>query len=235
MSANEKSRPGRRRVFLMRHGDVDYFDGQGNLLHADTVALNAAGRAQAEAAARVLAAVPLDRVVASDLVRSVETAAVVTAGRGLIIETRPGLREIQMGRLGDVPADALEAAVLGAFTDNVTAEGRFLGGETFGGLRDRVVACLGELLADRGWRCLLLVAHGGVNRALLSHALGVALQGFAALEQDPGCINILDVDEAGRWLVRLVNHTPYDPAKEHLELTTMERLLRDYRARRARP
>ncbi len=47
---------------------------------------------------------------------------------------------------------------------------------------DRVLGCVGGLLAEPGWRRLLVVAHGGVNRVLLAHALGSGLAGFAALE-----------------------------------------------------
>jgi probable phosphoglycerate mutase len=224
--------PKRRRVYLLRHGDVNYFDEQGRPFRPDTVPLNADGRRQAEAAARELAAVPLDRVIASDLVRSVETAGIITAGRGLLIETRPELREIRPGRLADISPEAIEQVFVGAFTEGIDREARFLAGETFGSLVDRVSAAFAALLADPGWRCLLVVAHGGVNRTILMHALGTGLAGFAALEQDPGCINILDVDADGRCLVRLVNHTPYDAAKTGLELTTMERLYLEFRGKR---
>src|SRR5262249_15497281 len=169
----------------------------------------------------------------SDLVRSVETATILTAGRGLEVETRPELREIQPGRLADLPRDGAERVFLGAFTDGIGRDTRFLGGETFGSLTDRVLAFLHTLLEDTTWRHLLVVAHGGVNRVLLTHALGCGLGGFGALEQDPCCVNILDVDAAGRWLVRLVNHSPYNAAKIGLQLTTMERLYLDYRSRGA--
>ncbi len=59
----------RRRIYLMRHGDVSYFDAAGRPFRPDTVPLNDAGRLQAEAAGRLLADVPIDRVVASDLPR----------------------------------------------------------------------------------------------------------------------------------------------------------------------
>jgi broad specificity phosphatase PhoE len=229
MTTTEKSPLGRRRVYLLRHGDVSYFDAEGQPHRPATVPLNAEGRAQAEAAARELAAVPLDRVLASDLIRSVETAQIVMAGRALPLETRAELREVQPGRLADLPAAGLEQAFVGAFTGAISRETRFLGGESFGALADRVLTCWGELLADRRWRQLLVVAHGGVNRVLLTHALGLPLHGFGVLEQDPGCINILDVDDAGRWLIRLVNYTPYNAIKRGLELTTMERLYRQYR------
>ena len=38
--------PARRRVYLMRHGDVDYFDTQGRAVDADRVALSELGRRQ---------------------------------------------------------------------------------------------------------------------------------------------------------------------------------------------
>src|SRR5919204_365509 len=104
--------------------------------------------------------------------RSRETAALVTAGRTVTIEARPELREVQPGRLADIPLDQVEGAFLGAFTADIRRETRFLAGESFGSLLDRVLGCLRELLADPGWRRLLLVAHGGVNRAILTHALG---------------------------------------------------------------
>jgi probable phosphoglycerate mutase len=221
--------PARRRIYLMRHGEVSYFDAAGRPYRPDQVQLNAEGRKQAEAAARALAEAPLDRVLASDLARSIETATIVVAGRGLTVETRPALREIQPGRLADIPAEGIEQAFLGAFGHEVSREVRFLAGETFGSLFDRVLACFRELLVDSSWRHLLMVAHGGVNRVLLAHALGLDIGGIGTLEQDPACINILDSDAAGRLLVRLVNHTPYNPAKVGLELTTMERLYLQYR------
>jgi probable phosphoglycerate mutase len=214
---------------MARHGYVSYYHEHGRPQRPATVPLNADGREQALALARELAVVPLDRVVVSDLVRSVETAALLTAGRGLRVETCAQLREIEPGRLADIPADAVEQAFLGAFTGAVSRETRFLAGETFGSLSDRVLTCLHDLLADRAWRHLLVVAHGGVNRVILAHALGVGLTSFGALEQDPACLNIVDVDDDGRWLVRLVNYTAYNTVKVGLELTTMERLYRQYR------
>lgn len=224
------SPPARRRIYLVRHGDVSYFDDQGRPVRPGTVSLNAEGRRQAEAGARELAGVPLDRVVVSDLARSIETASILTAGLGLRLEIREALREIQPGRLADIPAHTTAQAFLDAFAGGLDRAARFLGGETFGALLDRVLPCFEALLAEPGWRHLLLVAHGGVNRVILAHALGLGLAGIGGLEQDPGCINILDVADDGRFLLRLVNHTPYNPIKKGLELTTMERLYQQFQA-----
>jgi probable phosphoglycerate mutase len=230
--------PPRRRVYLMRHGEVDYFDAQGRPFRPEGVPLNADGRRQAEAAGRALAEVPLDRAVTSGLRRSTETAALVVAPRPLPVESLPALREIETGRLsqwGEGPADQVEKLFLGALAGGVDDATRFLAGETFGSLRNRVVPCFQGLLAAPGWRHLVVVAHGVVNRVLLSWMLHGGLAGLGGFEQDAGCINVIDVDGANRCLLRLVNYTPADPVKAGLELTTMEQLYLQYRRGRPRP
>ena len=108
-------------------------------------------------------------MIASDLPRTVETAALVAPGRE--VEAWPDLREIRGEKLSSIPPAELEAAFVHAFRGVVPNEKRFLGGETIGELFDRVVPALDRLLADGTWDTVLLVLHGAVNRAILSHAL----------------------------------------------------------------
>jgi hypothetical protein len=68
-----------------------------------------------------------------------------------------------------------------------------------------------------------------VNRAILSRALTGERIFVGGFEQSPGCINVLDVDAGGSYVVRAVNHTPYDPAHVRApRLTTMEHLWQEY-------
>ena len=53
--------PVRRRLYLMRHGDVTYFDETGRAIDPDTVPLNENGRAQASAAGEAFARPPSSR------------------------------------------------------------------------------------------------------------------------------------------------------------------------------
>jgi broad specificity phosphatase PhoE len=239
-NATEKwSPPPRRRIYLMRHGAVDYFDPDGRPLHPETVSLNDEGRRQAEAASRLLAQASLDRVVASGLPRSVETARLVVAPRTLTLETRPDLREIETGRLmglGDPLSKEVERAFAGALHPGLQPGDRFLGGETFESLARRVVPCFQQLLAEPAWNQLLIVAHGVVNLMLLSTILGAGLRAMGTLEQENGCINILDVEPDGRCLIQALNFTPLDPIKANegsqCQMTTMERLYVQYRRSR---
>jgi broad specificity phosphatase PhoE len=207
---------------------VAYFDEDGRPLPPDDVPLTARGRRQAETAGAALERARIDRVVTSGLPRTVETARLV-AGPRATVEVWPELREIAPGRLADIPEDELEAAFLGVFRGVVAAEQRFLGGETVDALLDRVLGALGRLLADPGWDTLLAVLHGGVNRAILSFALTGRRQFLGGFEQAPACINVLDVDEAGEFVVRAVNVTPWDPAYLAGRTTTMEERWSRYR------
>jgi hypothetical protein len=58
--------------------------------------------------------------------------------------------------------------------------------------------------------------------------LGSGIAGIGWFEQDAGCVNIVDVDDASRFLVRLLNHSPLNAMKLGIETTTMERLYQQY-------
>ena len=209
----------------MRHGAVSYFDDSGTPFHPDTVPLTDEGRAQAEAARELLAGIAFDRVIASGLPRTMETATIVAPGRK--IEVWPELEELRGDRLESIPADRLEEAFVHAFRGVVPNEKRFLGGEAIGELFDRVLPALGRLVADATWDTVLLVLHGAVNRAILSHALTGRRMFLGHSEQSAGCVNILDVGD--EWIVRAVGISPTDPAHRATRKTTMESYLERYR------
>ncbi len=214
----------RRRIYLMRHGKVAYFD-EGRPLRPEDVPLTQEGEEQARAAAAVLEGVRFDRVITSGLPRTVETARIVAPGAEP--ESWPELREIESGRLDDIPEDELEQAFSSVFKDVVPEERRFLAGETVGSLLDRVLPAVERLLADRDWDIVLAVLHGAVNRAILSHALTGRRMYLGNIEQAPGCINVLDVGDD--WIVRAVNTNPADLAHRESRLRTMEELWAEFR------
>ena len=217
----------RRRLYLMRHADVSYVDGTGVPVNPEAVPLTPRGLEQAAAAREALAGVELDLVVASNLPRTAETAAIVAPGRE--VERWPELAEWRGGRLDAIPPDELEAAFVGALRVKDETQ-RFLGGESLGEALDRIHPALDRLVA-REWDTALAVLHGGVNRIVISYALSGDRTYFGTFEQAPACINILDLGDDG-WIVRTVNYVPYDPLHPARE-TTMEHLwtqIRDWRS-----
>lgn len=219
----------RRRIYLMRHAQVRYFEG----VDPERVVLTEDGRGQAAAAAQALAGVPFDRVVTSGLVRTLETAGIVAPG--VQPEGRYALREIESGELRGVAPETVQEMMSSAFRGTVPLDARFLGGESIGELFDRALPELASLLAEPDWDVLLLILHGAVNRAILGHALTGQRVFLGGFEQSPGCINVLDVAADGTWIVRAVNHTPYDGVHAGApRTTTMEGLWEEYTAARAR-
>jgi probable phosphoglycerate mutase len=211
----------------MRHAEVAYFRPDGSPVDPRGVALTTEGREQAEAARVALAGVRFDRVVTSDLPRTIQTAEIVAPGHSP--EPWPEFAEWRGGRLRDIPDDEVEQAYVGALrVDDESA--RFLGGESLGELLDRVLPALERLLAG-DWDTLLAVFHGGVNRIVLSHALTGGRTYLGGFEQAPACINVIDVGEADQVL-RTVNYVPYDPLHP-ARTTTMEQYWEQYVRRRA--
>ena len=216
----------------MRHGSVDYFREDGAIVPPDGVTLNALGRSQADAAGVLFAqaGVRFDRCVTSGLPRTVETARRVLAAshQTLRVEEQPALHEIRGGRLADIPRERLEAAFTGAFDSRAGAEAqRFLGGESIGEMLDRVLPAFERVLAREDWSDLLLVLHGGVNRALIARVLAGERAFFGRLEQAPACINIIDASRE-RLVLLGVNLSPTQWLHEREHLTTMEKLLLQY-------
>jgi broad specificity phosphatase PhoE len=227
----------RRRIYLMRHGSVTYFDEAGKPYLPELVPLNELGCAQATAAGKVFSTEGLhfDRVIVSGLPRTVETAARVLAetGQEIEIEQWPELVELKGGKLSAIPDETLKEAFVGAFDGLVPEDKKFLGGESVGQLMDRVHPCIDRLRADKSWDTVLLVLHGGVNRSILSYALTNQRLFLGNLAQTAGCINALDVgDRHADWVVRIVNYSPLSQLQGESRTTTMENLLDQYKKSR---
>ncbi len=228
----------RRRLYLMRHGSVSYFTADGKPVPPETVPLNELGIEQARAAGKLFAehAIQFDRVITSGLARTEQTAHHVLnmTGQKASPLQQPGLQEIRGGRLASIAEKDLLHAFT-AVTDGVVNEdAQFLGGETVGNMLDRVIPEVDAIRADKTWDTLLLVLHGGVNRAILSYLLTGQRRLLGAFEQSPACINVLDLGEEKLDVVlRMVNLSPLDWLQPGNRQTTMEVLFEQYtKARR---
>ncbi|MDK3024540.1 histidine phosphatase family protein [Cupriavidus taiwanensis] len=234
----------RRRIYLMRHGAVSYFDDDGRRTALpELVPLNETGRMQASAAGRAFAAeqIRFDRVIVSGLPRTVETAERVLAELpgmdGMVPEVWPALQEIRGGDLAAIASEDLRDAFVGAFEGEVPEDKRFLNGETIGAFLDRVLPALARLRDDPDWDTVLMVLHGGTNRAILSQAITCGRRVFfGSLLQTAGCINVLDMGDGPLdWVVRMTNFSPPTPVHSGTRHTTMEVLLHQYLRGRQQP
>lgn len=223
----------------MRHGEITYFPDPRLRLGPQDAALTPRGAEQASAAGRVFADVRFDRVITSGLPRTDQSAELFVAAlaeppREPVFETWPEFHEIRPGQVDAIPDEELETAYLAAFRSLVPLETAYVHGETVGSMVERVGAAMVRLYADPNWNTLLLVAHGAVNRAILSWSLAGHGAYFGLFEQSFGCINIID-GEPPECVIRATNLTVTDVSHSGSRLSTIELIVAEARAaRRAR-
>ena len=223
----------RRRIYLMRHGHVDYLSKpvvESGTIHA--VSLTPRGRLQAEAAGRAFQHVTFDRAICSGYPRTRETAELVLSCllAAPALEIEPALVEIQGG--GKPPKVKSRAELIEQMNSyfaraHEPGAANFLGGELFADAQARAVTAVEKLLREKDWHTILVVAHEGINRLVLSWATGAGLRAMSAFQQDTGCINVLDFDLAedgsiARPIIKAVNLTPYNYLKHGMNLTSLE-------------
>ena len=173
------------------------------------IGLSGRGRAHAETIGRSFASSALAGVYSSPLRRAVETAVPIAAAHGLEPVRHPGLAELDFGELEGRLYDeiALERPDLYRAWMTHPASVRFPGGESFADLRARALAACDEVRRRHERQTAAIVAHGGVTRAILAAALGLADRDVFRLDQSYGGVSVVDwFGEAP--LVRVVNARP---------------------------
>jgi probable phosphoglycerate mutase len=220
----------RRRLYLFRHGAVDYVDATGAWVEdPNSVDLNELGRAQALAMAEIFADVPVDKAICTGYPRTVQTGRIVLGSRDIRLDVNEDLQEIRHGS-GEVSGGYDICADVAFSHWRAPDEGAtFLGGERYHDFYARVSHAMDALLADDTWHDLAVFAHGGTNAAVLGWATGVGLQAFGLLDQAMCCLNIIDFDfdDSGKVIrktVRGMNITADDPVKHRRDAGDMELL-----------
>jgi probable phosphoglycerate mutase len=222
----------RRRIYLFRHGAVDYVKDDGQVVEdTDVVSLNERGRAEADAMCQLFADVVIDRAICSGLQRTVETGERVLAGRKIPIEFESGLKEIRPNTNRQADYD-LHRDVAFSHWYASEPDSCFLGGERYADFYARISRAVAGLIADDGWQNLAVFGHGGTNAAILGWVTGLGLGAFGVIDQATCCLNVIDIDcdadggDVVRKVVRGMNITAGDPAKADRHSGDMEALAR---------
>jgi broad specificity phosphatase PhoE len=222
----------RRRIYLMRHGEVSYFDAKGHQVDADMVNLTADGRAQAAAMGEFLAEVPFDAVYCTGLPRTEQTARGAMGSRDMEIQIRPQLREISAGDMSGMSKEEVKRDFIHVFA-RLGEPGLVYGrGDVIEEFADRVIGDIAKLALEPGWTTILIAAHEVTNRCVLSWAANADLGCMTGFEQDPGCLNIIDIDidqrgekpEISRRFIKAMNLTPTNFSKLDNNLSTNEQI-----------
>jgi len=154
--------------YFVRHGESEANATRRFAGRSDSP-LTERGRQQAEAVAETLAGTKFDRIVATPLHRSLDTAKVIAARTGTPVEIEPDLIEIDVGDKTGAAWD--EIAALPNWRDDGFVA--WPNGETLEAVLARSLGALRRLARETPGGKVLVVGHGGVTRILVSHFLGI--------------------------------------------------------------
>lgn len=223
----------RRRIYLMRHGRVDYFSAEVLEARDHRVArLTEEGRSQAETAGIALSEAHITRAYSSGLRRTRETAEIVLSRLAAAPTLRhdADLEEIRGGTVAFASRSEAASAMAAEFARANRPGACMFAGEAFVAAQSRSVAAIRRIVLAQdesaGNGAALVVAHEGVNRLILSWACEAGLAAAAAFEQDTCCVNVIDFDladgEIARIIAKAVNITPYNWLKHGMSRTSLE-------------
>jgi uncharacterized phosphatase len=146
-------------LYLVRHGETDW-NAAKRIQGSSDIPLNDTGRRQATEAGRLLARREWNGIVASPLIRALDTARLISAEIGLgEPEVEAAFVERNYGEAEGLTGDEVDAR----FPKGAVVPGR----ETREEVAQRVVPALLALAAARPGQALLVVSHGGVIRSVL--------------------------------------------------------------------
>lgn len=199
-------------LYLIRHGSTEG-DGKRRYKGSLDVPLSAEGEREMEKTAEFVSGMleasgrRLAAVYCSDLRRASRSAEILAANLDLNPIVTAGLRERHFGLWEGLTFDEIEERWPEAFRSWAADPLNHspLEGESTLEVSERVNKALDEILNNHDGETIAVVAHGGVNRAILCRFMGVPLENIFRIEQDHGAVSVIEF-HGGYPVVKLLNY-----------------------------
>jgi alpha-ribazole phosphatase/probable phosphoglycerate mutase len=199
-------------LYLIRHGHTKGADEYRYKGHTD-VELSERGRQQLTLLARQMqtSGIRLSALYCSDLKRALQSAEILGRVLDVKVTEVSDLRERNFGEWEGMSFSEISEAYPVEFNNWKKDPLRFHPpkGESTIEVAERALKTLEEIMKRHLGESFGVVAHGGINRVILCHFLGLPLHNLFRIEQDYGCLNIIDMYPDGNPVVRLMNYVPY--------------------------
>lgn len=195
----------RTRLFLIRHGETTTASEFRYIGHMD-VDITGNGIKQMNNLKDRFKKEEINALYSSDLIRTKKGAKIISSCHQIEPVALKEFREINLGIWEGLTRDEIIERYPREYKERLDdlANYRIKGGESFKDLQERVVKKLLEILNESKGKNVMLVAHGGVNRAILFDILNLDLQLLPRIDQAYGCLNIIDYYDDGP-VIKLVN------------------------------
>ena len=195
----------RTRLFLVRHGEITTSLEWRYVGHLD-VDLTETGMRQMKRIGERLKNERIDVLLSSDLQRTQKGAEIIGTIIGVKPQPNAAFREINLGEWEGLTRDEIVAQFPVDFEERSQnlPYFRIRNGESFADLQARVIRQIEIVLEEYKGKNIALIAHGGVNRVIITHVLGMELSNLTRIDQAYGCLNIIDYFD-GMPVLRLLN------------------------------
>lgn len=136
----------------------------------------------------------LSVVYTSDLSRAVKSAEIIAEPHSIKPIVVKALKERNFGIWEGMSFDEIKEKhpeEFKAWADNPLKFSPMQGESTIE-IKDRVLKAFNEILKKHNGENIAVVAHGGINRIILCHLLGIPLENIFRIEQDFAALNIVE-------------------------------------------
>ncbi|MBW2615040.1 MAG: histidine phosphatase family protein [Deltaproteobacteria bacterium] len=194
------------RVYLIRHGQVMGYENFPVYGHTD-VDLTETGILQMQQMAERLRLIEIHAIYSSDLKRSAVGARHIALYHDVQLYSLQELREMYFGAWEGMNMKEIRDGFPEELKKRQEDLVNFKGPgdcESVHQFSERISNCFERILSEQQGKDIVIVAHGAVNRIILCSALGLDLTRMFNIQQDYGCLNIIDYFPDST-LVRLVN------------------------------
>ena len=123
--------------------------------------------------------------------------------RGLEIQTREGLNELDVGDWTGLGFAAVQLNPSYKTWNQARSLARVPGGESMLEVQARMIAVLEEIRRAHPDGAVAIVSHGDPIKSALLYLLGLSLDAYSRIEVEPGSISTVLVGDWGAKLLRL--------------------------------
>ncbi|QQV76655.1 histidine phosphatase family protein [Sphingomonas aliaeris] len=189
-------------ILLIRHAPHGQL---GETLSGRTpgVLLGEVGLVLADRLAERLSGHAIDRVQASPLDRTMQTARPIAQACGCAVEPVEALNEVDFGDWSGHTFAELSRDPLWSRWNHVRSQVTPPGGEPMADAQSRIVSHMQETAQANDGATIAMVTHCDMIRAAVARVLGLSLDNLLRFDVDPGSITHVVIDESGARLAGL--------------------------------
>lgn len=187
----------KKNIYLIRHGEIQC--GREKMyIGVSDIQLSNVGIDQAYKLKHFFESINVNKLYCSDLKRTVETSRIISESTNLKVTALNELREINMGDWEGKTFKEIKLKFPDEFQRRIKEVGSFKpnGGESFYQVQKRAVGAFQKICKSDDEN-ILVVAHAGVNRSIISWILQIPMENIFRFKQDYGCINKIVCNETG--------------------------------------